>query len=192
MSALDENWYALRVKARSERLIATIARQKGYEEFLPVYQCRRRWSDRMKSVELPLFPGYVFCRLDPTYRLPLLTIPGVLHFVGIRNTPIAIDEREIVAIQIATQSGLAAEPWPYIEGGRSVEVQGGPLQKLVGQLVESPNQCRLVVSVSMLRRSVAVEIDRKWVATNCKGESIGLAPSASSDNDSPVTGMEGR
>lgn len=169
MPRLEENWYAMRVKAGSERLIATMARQKGYEEFVPVYRSRRRWSDRMKSLELPLFPGYVFCRLDPKFRLPLLTIPGVLHFVGIRNTPMAIDKGEIAAIQVAVQSNLPAEPWPYMEGGPMVEVHGGPFQRLVGQLVDSRNQCRLVVSMSSLRRAVAVEIDRKWVAAQGNG-----------------------
>lgn len=182
MSQRNENkWYALHVKARSERLIATIVRQKGYEEFVPVYRCLRRWADRVKSVEVALFPGYVFCRLDPVNRLPLLTIPGVLHFVGIRNTPIAIDDAEIAAIQIATRSGLPAEPWPYIESGRAVTVQGGPLGRLEGQLVESRDRYRLVVSMSLLRRSVAVEIDRTWVAANGNGQRNRIADVASSE-----------
>ena len=190
VSRPNENWYALRVKARSERLIASVVRQKGYEEFVPVYKCQRRWSDRMKSIEMPLFPGYVFCRLNPTHRLPLLTIPGVLHFVGIRNTPIVIDDIEMAAMQMATQSGLPTEPWPYIEGGKPVAVEGGPLQRLVGHLVESQDQCRLVVSMSVLRRSVAVEIDRKWVSMQWKGVVSSL--SASSEKQYPSSGMEGR
>jgi transcription antitermination factor NusG len=80
-------WFALRVKSRFEKLVTSMARNKGFEEFLPLYQSRRRWSDRLKSVELPLFPGYVFCKLHPEHRLPLLTIPGVLHFVGIGKSP---------------------------------------------------------------------------------------------------------
>ena len=95
-----------------------MASNKGFEEFLPVYQCRRRWSDRLKEVEFPLFPGYVFCRLNPQYRLPLLTIPGVLHFVGIGKTPVPLEDAEITAIQAAVRSGLSTEPWPFLSSIR--------------------------------------------------------------------------
>ena len=160
----SEQWFALRVKSHCEKVVSTIARNKGFEEFLPLYQCRQRWSDRLKLVDFPLFPGYVFCRLDPQYRLPLLTIPGVLHFVGIGKTPVAIEDEEIVAIQSAVKSGLAAEPWPFLEAGQRVRLEDGPLAGLEGFLVEVRKQCRVVVSVTLLKRSVAVEIDREWVA----------------------------
>src|SRR5215831_8282425 len=99
-----ENWYALRVKSRCEKMVSTMAQNKGFQAFLPVYQSRRRWSDRVKSVEFPLFPGYVFCWLNPQNRLPLLTIPGALHFVGVGRAPAPIDDAEIAAIQSAVQS----------------------------------------------------------------------------------------
>jgi transcription antitermination factor NusG len=156
-------WFALRVKSRTEKVVSTIARNKGFEEFLPLYQSRRRWSDRFKSVEMPLFPGYVFCRLNPEFRLPLLTIPGVMGFVGIGKVPVAIEEAEIAAIQAAVGAGLVAEPYPFLEVGQKVRLAEGPLAGLEGWLVEVRKQQRLVVSVSMLRRSVAIEIDRQWV-----------------------------
>ena len=156
-------WYALRIKSRCEKLVATIARNKGFEEFLPLYQSRRRWSDRLKSVELPLFPGYLFCRLDPQYRLPLLTIPGVLHFVGVGKIPLPIDDREIAGIQAAVRSGLVTEPCPFLEVGQRVRMQDGPLEGLEG-ILTSKQQNRLIVSVTLLKRSVAVAIERHWVA----------------------------
>jgi len=156
-------WFALRVKSRTEKVVATIARNKGYEEFLPLYQSRRKWSDRYKSIQMPLFPGYVFCRLNPEFRLPLLTIPGVMNFVGIGKTPIAIDESEIASIQAAIGAGLSAEPYPFLQVGQKVRLAEGPLSGLEGLLVEVRREQRLVVSVSMLKRSVAVEIDRHWV-----------------------------
>ena len=171
-------WYALRVKARSERMVAALVRQKGFEEFVPVYICKRRWSDRLKQVALPLFPGYVFCRLDPTMRLPVLTIPGAQHFVGIRNSPTAIDDAEMLAIQMATQSGLYAEPWPYLEAGRPVKVQSGPLAKLEGLLVQADSRCRLVLSMRFLRRSMAVEIDPAWIERWADG-AVETSPSIS-------------
>ena len=156
-------WFALRVKSRAEKMVTTIAMHKGFETFLPLYQSRRRWSDRLASVELPLFPGYVLCRLDPRYRLPLLTIPGVLHFVGIGKIPVPVDDVEITAIQTALRSGLETEPWPFLDVGQRVRLEEGPLAGLDGLLVEVRKQHRIVVSVSLLRRSVAVEIDRTWI-----------------------------
>ena len=158
----NEQWFALRVKSRAEKVVATMARNKGFEEFLPLYSSRNRWSDRTKTVEFPLFPGYVFCRLLPERRMPLLTIPGVLHFVGIGKTPLPIDDAEVSAIRAAVQSGLFAEPWPFLEVGQRVQLVEGPLSGLEGLLVEAPRKSRVVVSVTLLRRSVAVVIDRHW------------------------------
>jgi transcription antitermination factor NusG len=155
-------WFALRVKSRCEKVVATMANHKGYQEFLPVYQCRRRWSDRLKSVEFPLFPGYVFCRLDPKDRLPLLTIPGALHFVGIGKVPVPLEDSEIAAIQTAVQSGLSTEPWPYLEAGQRIRLEEGPLAGVEGIFVKTAKQDRVVVSVTLLRRSMAVTIEPHW------------------------------
>src|SRR5690348_2961215 len=122
-SPQSKAWFALRVKSRHEKLVGSAAQQKGFEEFVPLYQSRRRWSDRVKSVDLPLFPGYVFCRLDPQHRLPLLTIPGVLHMVGIGKAPMPIDESEIATIRAAVQSGLSVEPWDFLEAGQRVRLE---------------------------------------------------------------------
>jgi transcription antitermination factor NusG len=159
---VPQQWYAIRVKSRCEKIAATMAQNRGFEEFLPLYQCRHRWSDRVKSVELPLFPGYIFCRLNPEHRLPLLTIPGVLHLVGIGKIPAPIEDTEISAIQSAVRSGLSAEPWSYLEVGQRVRLEDGPLVGLEGILVEAHKEQRLVVSVTLLRRSVAVAIERHW------------------------------
>lgn len=155
-------WFALRVKSRREKIVAMIARDKGFEEFLPTYQSRRRWSDRLKSLELPLFPGYVFCRVDPRCRLPLLTISGVVQFVGIGKTPLPIDDGEIASIQKAVQSGLSVEPWDFLEAGQRVRVQKGPLAGTEGIFVGASTNERIVVSVTLLKRSVAVTLEPHW------------------------------
>jgi transcription antitermination factor NusG len=157
-----ERWFALRVQSRCEKVVAAIARNKGFEEFLPLQQGCRRWSDRLKAIDLPLFPGYLFCRLDPQRRLPLLTIPGVLHFVGIGKIPSPIEDGEIAAIQTAVGSGILTEPWPFLEAGQRVRLEDGPLTGLEGILVETRNRQRVVVSVTLLKRSVAVAIERHW------------------------------
>jgi transcription antitermination factor NusG len=170
---IRERWFALRVQSRCEKVVAMVARNKGFEEFLPLHKSRRRWSDRLKAMELPLFPGYIFCRLDPQRRLPLLTIPGVLHFVGIGKTPSPIEDVEIAAIQTAVGSGVLTEPWPFLDVGQRVRLEDGPLAGLEGILVETPKRQRVVVSLTLLRRSVAVAIERQWAAPV---DVSGLAP----------------
>jgi transcription antitermination factor NusG len=174
---IRERWFALRVQSRCEKVVAMVARNKGFEEFLPLHKSRRRWSDRLKAMDLPLFPGYVFCRLDPQRRLPLLTIPGVLHFVGIGKTPTPIEDTEIAAIQTAVGSGVSTEPWPFLDVGHRVRLEDGPLAGLEGILVETSKRQRVVVSVTLLQRSVAVPIERHWVApVDVSADVSGLAP----------------
>jgi len=162
-SVPSPQWFALHVKARSEKVVAHVARNKGFDEFVPQYKVRRRWSDRLKVLELPLFPGYVFCKLEVERRLPLLTIPGVIGFVGAGKNPLPIDDAEIAAIQAAVSSGLIAEPFPYLTSGQLVRLQEGPLAGLEGFYLADRKQDRIVVSVSLLQRSMTIEIDRAWV-----------------------------
>jgi len=156
-------WFALQVRSRYENLVATQLTGKGYEWFLPIYKCRRRWSDRFKEIERPLFPGYVFCRLDLLNRLPILTIPGVALIVGIAKTPIPIDETEIAAIQAVVKSEIPSQPWPFLKIGQRVRIEYGPLCGLEGILLDFKGQHRLVLSVTLLQRSVAVQVEGAWV-----------------------------
>ena len=156
-------WFALRVKPNYEKRVATALRGKGLEELLPLYRSKRRWSDRVKVLDLPLFPGYLFCRLDLAARLPLLTTPGFLYIVGVGKTPQPVDEAEILAIQSVMRSGVPVTPWPSLVVGQKVELQHGPLRGLVGVLTKISNQHRIYVSVTLLRRSISVEVAPDWV-----------------------------
>jgi transcription antitermination factor NusG len=156
-------WFALQVKPRHEKVAAQALERKGFEQFLPVYRARRRWSDRVKEVHLPLFPGYAFCRFDPLNRLPVLTIPNVVHVVGFGKTPAPVADVEIASLQAIVKSGLPALPWPFLKIGQFVRIDSGPLIGVTGLLLEIKNGHRLVVSVTLLQRSVAVEIDHAWV-----------------------------
>lgn len=156
-------WFALRVKPRWEKTAARVLQGKGFEEFLPTHKSKRRWSDRIKEVELPLFPGYLFCRMDPRERLPVLTTPGVLEIVGFGKKPAPVDDHEIAAIQSVVNLGFGVTPWPYLRTGNRVEIVCGPLKGLEGIFLEWKQPQRLVVSVTLLQRSVAVEIDPDWV-----------------------------
>lgn len=153
-------WYALHVRTRFEKVVARNLRGKGYEEFLPLYTRTNQWSDRVKQIELPLFPGYVFCRFNPNDRLPVLTVPGVNAIVGIGKSLLPVEESELTAIRAVLKSGTFCEPWPYLEVGQRVRVESGPLAGTEGLVMLVKNSYRLVISVNMLQRSVAVEIDR--------------------------------
>jgi transcription antitermination factor NusG len=153
-------WYALHVRTRFEKVVARNLRGKGYEEFLPLYSRTSRWSDRVKEIELPLFPGYVFCRFNPNDRLPILTIPGVNAVVGIGKNLMPVEESELDAVRTVLKSDAYCEPWPYLQVGQQVQVEYGPLAGTQGIVTMVKNSYRLVVSVNMLQRSVAVEIDR--------------------------------
>ncbi len=158
------SWYAVRVQSRMAKVASVTLRGKGYEEFLPTFRSRHRWSDRVKEVEKPLFPGYLFCRFDPQDRqTPILSTPGIMGFVGAGKTPLAIPQTEIDAIRSIVDSGLTAQPWPYIELGSRLHIERGPLSGLEGIVLNADKTCRIVVSVNLLQRSVAVEIDRDWV-----------------------------
>jgi transcription antitermination factor NusG len=156
-------WFALQVRSRYENIVTAHLSGMGYESLLPLYMCRRRWSDRFKEIECPLFPGYVFCRLNPLNRLPILTTPGVFHIVGMGKTPVAIDEAEIAAIQAAVKSGLPSQPWPFVQIGQRVRIEHGPLYGLEGVLLDFRGRHRLVLSVTLLQRSIAVQIEDAWV-----------------------------
>jgi transcription antitermination factor NusG len=160
---MTPQWFALRVRSRCEKVVAVAARSKGFEDFLPLHRRRQRWSDRSKWVDVPLFPGYLFCRLNPEDRFSLLTIRGVMHIVGVGRIPEPVDEQEISAIQHAICSDAQVEPWPFLEAGQRIRLSSGPLAGLEGILVETDEQRRVVVGLTILKQSVAVRIERDWV-----------------------------
>ena len=160
---MSEQWYALHVRPRFEKHVQTHLEDKGYEVFYPTYSSTRQWSDRVKSLSFPLFPGYVFCRFNVHARLPILITPGVNQVVGSGKTPITVDEAELAAIRRVMQSGVAAQPWPYLKVGETVQIENGPLEGLTGIVTRIKSSERLVVSVSLLMRSVAVELDSHWI-----------------------------
>jgi len=159
----DVRWYALHVRSRFEKVVSRNLQSRGYEEFLPTYQRKHQWSDRVKEIELPLFPGYVFCRFNVNDRLPVLTIPGVHSIVGIGRSPSAIEEQQLGDIKLVMASGFRVEPWPFLSVGQTVKVEKGAMVGVTGTIIKVKNTDRLVVSIHLLQRAVAVEIDRESV-----------------------------
>lgn len=160
---MSESWYALQVRPRFERHVQTHLEEKGYEVFYPTFTSTRQWSDRVKSLSFPLFPGYVFCRFNVHARLPILITPGVNQVVGVGKTPVTVDEAELMAIRRVMESGVAAQPWPFLKVGETVQIENGPLEGMTGIVTRIKNSFRLVVSVSLLMRSVSVELDSHWI-----------------------------
>jgi len=156
-------WFALLVRTSREKTANTLLENAGYESFLPISKYMRRWSDRMKEVEVPLFPGYLFCRMNPHNRLPVLMTPGVIQIVGVGKTPMPVGEEEIAAIQRVGKSGLSTMPWPYLGVGHVARIDDGPLRGMTGIVIKIKSGWKLVLSVNLLQRSVAVEIDRSWI-----------------------------
>jgi transcription antitermination factor NusG len=162
-------WFAIMAKTCREKTASLLLENAGYECFVPTSKYIRRWSDRMKEIEVPLFPGYFFCRMNPHNRLPVLMTPGVIQIVGVGKTPRSVDEEEVAAIQRAAKSGLPTMPWPYVEIGHTVRIEEGPLRGLTGIVFKIKSGVKLILSVSLLQRSVAVEIDRRWISTTQDG-----------------------
>jgi transcriptional antiterminator NusG len=167
-------WFAILARTSREKTASLLLENAGYECFLPTSKYMRRWSDRIKEIEVPLFPGYFFCRMNPLNRLPVLMTPGVIQIVGVGKTPIPVEEEEIAAIQRVGKSGLSTMPWPYLEIGHVVRIEEGPLHGLTGIVLKIKSGLKLVLSVSLLQRSVAVEIDRRWVGSTNGG--VRLSP----------------
>lgn len=156
-------WYAIRVKSNYEHGVSLGLRARDYEEFLPVYRSRRTWSDRKKEVDLPLFPGYVFCRFDVNRRQNVMTTPGVLSVLGVGRMPVPVPDAEVEAVRSVLKSGLSAIPWPFLRSGDRVVIEKGPLSGMEGSVVQVKNTLRLVLSIELLQRSIAAELDASWV-----------------------------
>lgn len=163
MSECRERWFALLVKARHEKSVGQLLLEKGHEPFVPLWRTRRRWSDRVKELELPLFPCYTFCRFDPLRRNPVLATPGVLRVVGFGDQPVPIDDVEIESIRAVVDARLKYEPWPYLQVGQRVRIEVGCLRGAEGHLVSVKGRDRLIVGITLLQRYCAVEVDQSWV-----------------------------
>lgn len=178
-------WFAVRVKSNFEKRVAAIFRNKGLDAFLPEYKSRRRWSDRYKTVDSPLFPGYVFCRVDLSHRLPVMTTPGFLYIVSAGKKPASVDEAEIAGIQAVVRSGRSALPLPTLAVGQRVRLESGPLSGLEGILLQEGTQKRICVGVTLLRRGISVEVEREWILP------IGSARIADSNRKSILSALNG-
>ena len=158
-----ESWYAIQVRPRYERLVLELLSDKICERFLPTHESRRRWSDRWKRLERPLFPGYVFGRFRVTEKHVVMATSGVVRIVGIGQMPAPVPDDEIAALQQLAQQRIPVYPHEFVSVGDRIRVRSGPFAGLTGIVVRNNGETRLVVSVNLLRRSVAVEVESEWI-----------------------------
>ena len=151
------------VKPRFDKAVARALEIKGYETLLPLYRKTHKYGARSKSSELPLFPGYVCCRFDVHSRLPILTTPGVIQVLGAGNMPIPVSDGEINSLQTAIGTGLPIQPFDFVNDGERVRISSGVLAGVEGIVLKSKPSLRLILSVTLLQRSVMLEIDRDQV-----------------------------
>lgn len=152
-------WYAAYTSANHEKRVRNQLAQRSIEHFLPLYTAVHGWKDRRVALELPLFPGYVFVRLALRDRLQVLQVPGVARLVGFNGRPTALPEAEIEALRNGLEQGLRAEPHRYLKAGHRVRIKHGPLASLEGILLRWKGNWRVVITLDLLQRAVAVDID---------------------------------
>jgi transcription termination/antitermination protein NusG len=161
VASLEGAWYAVLTRSRQEKVAASMLSYLAVAHFLPLIVQERRWSDRKQMVSMPLFPGYLFVRIvrSSDILLRVLKVPGVVDFVRNRNGPMAIPEKEIENVQAVLSRGNGCSPHPFLKAGDRVRVVRGALAGIEGTLVRSGAQSKLVISVEMIQRSVAVNVD---------------------------------
>jgi transcription antitermination factor NusG len=151
------NWYTC---PRHEKSVAHQVEQRNLQCFLPLYRSVRVWKDRRKELELALFPGYVFVQMELQDKLRVLALPSVVHLVSFNGVPATLPVGEVESLRERFAQGAKVEPHPYLCVGRRVRVTAGPMQGLEGIVVRRKDRCRVVFSLDLLRRSVAVEVDQ--------------------------------
>jgi len=163
-------WYVLYVRSRHEKVVESGLRGKGYSAFSPFYRTKRKRVDRVTEIDVPLFPGYVFCHFDSNTRLPILMTPGIVGVVGPGNRPEPVDDSEIASIRTLALSGHPVQPWPFLRSGQRIRVQAGPLMGAEGIFLRVKDEYQLIVSVTLLQRAIAVVVDKDVVAPLFLGE----------------------
>jgi transcription antitermination factor NusG len=153
------HWYALYTNPRHEKVVARQLKERCVENFLPLYRTWHRWKDRRKQVDLALFPGYVFVKIEEQNKLQVLKTPGAVNLVSFNGKLAVLPEPEIQALRNALDNEVCAEPYPFLRVGRKVRVVRGPMAGAEGLLARKKDKYRVVISVEVLMRSVALEID---------------------------------
>jgi transcription antitermination factor NusG len=161
------HWYAVYTNSRHEKKVAELLGNRRIHCYVPLYRSIRRWKDRRKEIDLPLFPGYVFVRIALQSRLQVLTVPGVVHIVAFNGKPTPISDLEIEALRQGLSRSPSIKPHPYLTVGRRVRVRSGPFAGMNGILIRRKQAYRIVLSIDLIMRSLSVEIDESEIEPEC-------------------------
>ena len=171
-------WHALYTRHQHEKTVADFLTKKGFHVFLPLYNTTHKWKDRTKALSLPLFPSYVFIRGGLDRQLQIVTTPGVYAVLAVAGRAAIIPDEEISAVQQMVASSLEVEPHPFLKSGDRVRVTSGPLEGIEGILVRKKSSFRLVLSVELLMKAVAVEVDA-WAVERVEEVAMAVAAGVS-------------
>jgi len=153
------HWYAAYTCAHHEKQVARQLELRSIESFLPLYEKVSRWKDRRVKLQLPLFSGYVFVRMSLQEKLRVLEIPSVVRLVGFNGIPTPLNDEEMEAMQRGLSCKLRTEPHPFLSVGRRVYIKAGPFAGLHGILLRKKSGCRFVLSIELIQRAIAVDVD---------------------------------
>jgi transcription antitermination factor NusG len=159
VAAAEPRWYAAQTCSRHEKRVSEYLSGRSIQSFVPLYSTTRRWADRKARVDLPLFPGYLFVRIPLVERLRVLELPGVVGLVSSRGQAVPIRDGEVESLRQGLTVGGKAEPHPFLKVGECVRVVTGPFAGCMGILLRKKDSLRVVVSLDIIMRSVAVEVD---------------------------------
>ncbi len=168
----DCNWYVLYTRPRFERRVNDDLRNKGLETFLPIIEVTRVWSDRKKTMTVPLFTFYVFVKANLRDRIVALQLRGIVRMVSFGGTPTKIPEDQIKAIKRILECKYEPEPYQYLRSGDKVEVVSGPLRGIKGFLVEERGKRVVVVSITAIQQSISIQVERALIRTVPTNEKI--------------------
>jgi len=172
-------WYAAYTKHQHEKRAAEYFSNNGFEVFLPLYVSAHRWKDRTQMVTLPLFPCYVFLKTSLERKLEILRTPGVFGLVGNGGRAVSISDGDVDVVRRVTESRARIEPHPYLNCGDRVRVRVGPLAGAEGILTRLKNRYRVVVSIELLQKAVAVEVDLSVLERSSARRNVAVSSSAS-------------
>jgi transcription antitermination factor NusG len=168
------HWYAVHTSSRCEKSVAAHLASKSIEHLLPLCDTVRRWRNGRHRVQLPLFPGYLFARLDATNRVRALQVPGLAYIVGSRGYPTPMQQEEIDRLMRGLQAGIVMEPYPYMTVGTRVEVRGGPFEGATGFVIRRRGKTRVIISIDLIMRAMAIEVDAEDLSVTRRTEAISL------------------
>ena len=156
----EPSWYPLQTRYQCERKVDAALRDEGFESFAPTQLQTRKWSDRTKSVESPLFPGYTFVRMhaEPKSLIKVLRLPGLVRFVTSGRELVAVPNEEIEAVRALIRSNASYETGPFPAVGEKVRIRGGCLEGVEGVLTEQTGRGEIVVSVGAIQRSLKIPL----------------------------------